>query len=238
MINRISTVFKKFRGIEAEVKRYHRKIKVDFGGGCSTKKSILMASLIRDFNIHYSVDIGVYRGRSLFPMAAAHKLFSGGIAFGVDPYSSDAAVQHDRPDLKVELDSFARETNFEGIYQEVIKLIRSNNLERNCKIVRKTASEAITEFKSMAIQFGLVHIDGNHDTNFVMEDIKNYVPLLSDVGFVVLDDISWDSVAPAMSYLSRDLTFINKLVDHENDFALFAKGLTKQDIEKILIVRR
>ena len=100
-----------------------------------------------------------------------------------------------------------------------------------CKIIRKTSSNAATDFSTSAVRFGLIHIDGNHDTSFVMEDIKNYVPLLDKNGFVVLDDVSWDSVIPAFSYLSQNLIFVNKLIDKENDFALFAKNLTKREVD-------
>ena len=39
-----------------------------------------MAELIRTFEMKLTVDIGVYRGRSLFPQALSHRECSGGIS--------------------------------------------------------------------------------------------------------------------------------------------------------------
>ena len=79
----------------------------------------------------------------------------------------------------------------------------------------------------------MVHIDGNHDTTFVMEDVNNYFPLLEEKSFIVLDDISWDSVKPAFSLLNEEMVFIGKLKDATNDFALFGKGLSRDEVSSL-----
>ena len=90
----------------------------DFGGGCSLFKAKLLAKLIIDNNLKSSIDIGVYRGRSLFPQSFAHKL-TGGVVYGVDPYTNVSAIQVDREDIKEELLQFALTTDFEKIYEQV-----------------------------------------------------------------------------------------------------------------------
>jgi glycosyltransferase involved in cell wall biosynthesis len=54
----------------------------------------------------------------------------------------------------------------------------------------------------------MIHVDGNHDTNNVMQDVRDYIPLLRLGGICVIDDINWDSVKPALAYASEHLALI------------------------------
>jgi predicted O-methyltransferase YrrM len=53
--------------------------------------------------------------------------------------------------------------------------------------------------------FDLVHIDGNHDTEVVTKDVELYLPRLNRKGFIILDDISWDSVKLTYQVLATRL---------------------------------
>jgi hypothetical protein len=194
---------------------------VDFGGGCSYEKALTLAFLIKKYNLKHTADIGVYRGRSLFPQSLSHKLNTTGIAYAIDPYDCSAAIQVDRLDIKDKLEEFAKQTNFGQIYEEVKKLVHEFELNNNTKFIRNKSHDASTYFKEKNIKLGLVHIDGNHDTNFVMQDVYDYVPLLEDNGFIVLDDITWESVRPAYEYLNKHLIHIGEFVNPMNDYAVF-----------------
>lgn len=233
MLQRIINIFKTKSNeniLSNKINEIHSLIPQDFGGGCSHKKALLMGLVIGKFEIKNTADIGVYRGRSLFPQAIAHKLYSNGLAYGIDPYSNDAAVQNDRPDLQAQLDEFLIITDFQKLYDDVETIIKNNNFKNNCVLIRKKSSEAAIDFRNNSVRFGLVHIDGNHDTKYVMEDVNNYFPLLDNKSFIVLDDISWDSVQPALSLLSKEMILIDKFIDKTNDFALFGKGISNEEI--------
>ncbi|MEO7975766.1 class I SAM-dependent methyltransferase [Flavobacterium sp.] len=234
MLQRIIDIFKNKSTkniLRDKIKKMHSLIPQDFGGGCSHQKALLMGLVIGEFELKNTADIGVYRGRSLFPQAIAHKLYSNGLAFGIDPYSNEAAVQNDRPDLQKQLDDFITFTDFQKLYDDVTNIIEDNNYQNNCVLIRKKSSEAAIDFKNNNTKFGLVHIDGNHDTKFVMEDVNNYLPLLDNKSFIVLDDISWDSVQPALSLLSKEMMLIDKFITGTNDFALFAKGVSTKEVK-------
>ncbi len=197
------------------------QIPMDFGGGCSASKAYVMASLIRERNIHASLDIGVYRGRSLLPQALAHRRYTGGVAYGVDPWSRDEAMQADNAALKAALDRFVETTDFEAIHRDVDELRRKFAVERNCVLVRKTSAAAIAEFREMGQTFGLIHVDGNHDTAIVVQDVLDSMRLLDGEGILVMDDVSWDSVKPAYDLASSRMTRLFQRVDPANDYAVF-----------------
>jgi predicted O-methyltransferase YrrM len=89
--------------------------------------------------------------------------------------------------------------------------------------VRKTSAEAAAYFAKKSITFDLIHIDGNHDTALVMQDVENYLPLLKQEGFIVMDDVSWESVKPAYDQVAGRLSRIFQRVDTMNDYAVFWK---------------
>lgn len=209
---------------------------VDFGGGCSFYKALVLASYIKEGQYKTSVDIGVYRGRSLFPQAISHKQHTGGVVYGIDPYNNIAAVQHDMEELRESLDHFAKTTDFDKMYKEVTTLISKFDLANYCSIIRQKSNEAKYFFLNNNLKIGLIHIDGNHDTDYVLNDVADYLPLIDRGGILVLDDISWQSVKPAFDLLKQQCTYIGELIDHENDFAVFLNHGTKDQVNNALKV--
>ena len=198
-------------------------IPIDFGGGCGLSKAKLMYYLIEKYNIKESVDIGVYRGRSLVPQALAHKNHSKGIVFGVDPYNNKLISVNSDKELKKKINKFRKENNFDKVYREVKNLLKTTSLDSSVKFIRQTSNEAVKYFEKKSIHPRLIHIDGDHDTKVVVDDVLKYTQILGPNGFIVMDDISWGSVKPAVDIISNAPNF--KLlfckVSTQNDYAVF-----------------
>ncbi len=196
-----------------ELNNISELIQVDFGGGSSLGKTYLMAYLILRNNLKTYVEIGVYKGRSLFPAAYAIKQ-NKGISYGIDPYTKDAAKENDvEENLQVQINNFIDKLDFEGLYLDVIKLVSKLNLENHIELIRKKSSDSVEFFQKKDIKIDMLHIDGNHDTKYVMEDVELYSPLLSPNGFIIMDDINWDSVKPAYKKLKETMTVIFESTD-------------------------
>ena len=198
------------------------EVPADFGGGCSVSKAYMMAYLIRRFSMKRSLDIGVYRGRSLFPQALAHAKYTSGVVFGVDPWNASDAVENDNPEIQDQIEQWAASVDFEGIYQDVRSFISGHSLEDNCTLVRLRSEDAIAWFREQSLFFDMIHVDGNHDTEKVMADLDLYLPVLNRNGFMFVDDISWDSVRPAYDRLLRSMSLVFENSDGgANDYAVF-----------------
>jgi hypothetical protein len=89
------------------------------------------------------------------------------------------------PALRETIDRFVVTTDFPAIYEEVKAVIRRLKLDRNCISVREKSCDAIRYFQRKDIRFGLIHIDGNHDSDRVTADVSLYLPRLKRGGFVV-----------------------------------------------------
>ncbi len=216
------------RKIHFEMDELLCRVPIDFGGGCSISKATVLAYIIKSQKIARSIDIGIYRGRSFFPQAYAHSKHTGGMVIGIDPYLGSEAVEHDHAELSSEIDNFVKHTDFEKLFVTVSTQCKQFGLKSNAKIIRKTSNDAAVSILKSGEVFGLIHIDGNHDTKAVNDDINNYLPLLDKKnGFIVLDDISWSSIKPATDRLMQDFTLIYSRVDTQNDYAIFWNGESK-----------
>jgi predicted O-methyltransferase YrrM len=210
-----------FSDFISQLNEIYKHAPVDFGGGCSYEKALTLAFLIKNYNLKNSADIGVYRGRSLFPQSLSHKINTNGIAYAIDPYDSIAAIQVDRQDIQDKLIEFVQQTNFNIIYEEIKNIVDKFNLKDNTIFIREKSHDAAEYFRAKNIKLGLVHIDGNHDTKFVMQDVYDYITLLDEHAFIILDDITWESVKPAYDYLRKHLIHVGECVNTNNDYAVF-----------------
>lgn len=201
------------------------QIPIDFGGGCSVRKAYLMAWLIHRFKLSTSLDIGVYRGRSLLPQALSHHESGAGLAYGVDPWSAENADEHDHVALRNEIEAFVAATDFEQLYQDVMQRIADFGLAPHTVVLRTTSHLAAHQFAADGTRFGLIHIDGNHDAEPVLSDVRAYFPLLQPGGFLVMDDVSWPSVKPAVEEVLKQAKLLLWRVspDGSDDYAVFRK---------------
>jgi predicted O-methyltransferase YrrM len=207
--------------LRAQVAQILESAPIDFGGGCSVSKATVFAHIITSQRITRSIDIGVYRGRSFLPQALAHR-DTGGKVYGIDPYSKFDAREYDNKELGKKIDAFVTATDWDALYDEVNGLRSSLGLEAQSELVRTTSDKAAKELKGT---FGLIHVDGNHDTAAVLADVAAYHALLEPGnGFLVLDDISWSSVKPAVDWVSKQMTLLYARVDTFNDYAVFWNG--------------
>ena len=193
--------------LKKQIEKCLSNIVADGGGGCSIEKAFIMAEYIMFENIKYSVEIGVYNGRSFFPQALAHKI-TGGKIIGIDPYLKEAAREKDLPkDIAIAVDKLIDNWNTIEMYISNLERILSLQLGNNAFIIRDT-SENIVSYLPDNIE--LLHIDGNHDISFVTKDISLYVPKLKPGGIIVMDDTDWDSVKSCLYLLSENQCILER----------------------------
>lgn len=202
-------------------------IPVDTGGGCSLSKAYTMATLISRHDMKSTLDIGVYRGRSFFPQAHAHREYTGGVVYGADPWSLSEAREDELSfagaEREQEVSRFVEETDWEHLYQEVERSRSEMGYEDHSEVLRCTSAEASAHFEKNGVSFDLIHIDGNHDAEKVAQDVELYLPLLRENGYILLDDVSFESVKSAYSELNSQTRLVFQRVDQDgkNDYAVF-----------------
>lgn len=167
------------------------------GGGSSAEKRRVMASLIVRHRLRRSVEIGVFAGSSLFAQALAMR-FTGGVALGIDPWSPQAAEQRENLErIHADLpENWHHVMDWEALHQSVIECLRRHGLSAHCRLIPQRSQDAIELLQRDAEPVDFLHIDGNHDREQCTADIEGYLPMVRRGGFVVIDDVAWESIWP------------------------------------------
>lgn len=177
-----------------QCQRVARDIPGDFGGGSPVTKTFLISYLIQDQALKHFVEIGIYRGRSLFPLAYSIFL-NGGQSVGVDPYKiGDAREKDVEKELGEQIDTFLDGLDFNNIYRDILEYREQCGYGESIEIVRQNSNDYFSSLSKDNPRFDIAHIDGNHDTRFVHQDYTNCYATMADGGFIVFDDIDWKSV--------------------------------------------
>ena len=83
-----------------------------------------------------------------------------------------------------------------------------HDAEGRATLERYIGGRTVSARKDVTDGIDLLHIDGNHDFDSVAGDIEDYLPKVVSGGFVVLDDIDWEGVAPHWEKLRDQLTVV------------------------------
>ena len=212
-----NSLFNRIKDIQSRSSLY------DFGGGAPLSKCYIMAYLASFFKLKNYVEIGVYRGRSLFSVAQAFK-DNEGKAYGIDPYLLGEAKEYDLEEtFKISVNSFLEGIDFDDMYNQVLINTEVFELSKVVEIIRKTSTEAAAYFK--AIEIDMLYIDGNHDSKSVQADINNYSPLIRDGGIIIFDCINWDSVKFSYDQYKNDYIILLET----NNFGILMKNQKNQE---------
>ncbi len=172
----------------------HCKIK----GWCKREKAEKLMDLIHDAGPRICVEIGVFKGSSIYPIAKALKYTKKGVVYAVDPWAKEES-------LKFEVDeanqNYWGSLDYEKVYQKFIKMLKKNDLKKYCKVIRATAKEALSQFKDESIDF--IHIDGNHNEESCMQDVEMSLRKLKKGGCLLFDDANWHQTQKAVAYLHQ-----------------------------------
>jgi hypothetical protein len=97
------------------------------------------------------------------------------------------------------------EKALELAYREVVQEFGS---DENCRIIRKTSSEAYSDFPAGTLD--VIYIDGNHRYDYVLADLERWSPKVDRGGYIILNDCYVSPIGKLqhMSVLEAVSTFI------------------------------
>lgn len=171
-------------------------------GWCSETKASILVDMILLTKPEVVVEIGVWGGKSLIPMAYALQTLGKGKAYGIDPWSADAsAVGMDGVNLE-----WWTKVDHEMIYQGVVKSIKQFGLQKQIVLVRNTSENA-----DLIQNIGLLHIDGNHAEETSYLDVTKWVPCVKKGGIIIFDDVNWSTTNSATAWLDENCIKITEL---------------------------
>lgn len=146
------------------------------------------------------VEVGALMGRSAVALGYLSHLNKVGPVLAVDPWSQVNAVQTDSPQL---IQTLAQAWNLDDVFE--IFLTNLHFLPRGtANYLRATSEEAAKLYGRDCVvespelgrtqysgAISVLHIDGNHDYQAVLQDCRLWLPALKQGGWLILDDYVW-----------------------------------------------
>lgn len=175
-------------------------------GWCPPEKADELRRLVREHRPALCVEIGVFGGKSLIPIAEALRDNGGGTVYGIDPWTKDAALEGGAGGA--EHAEWWSNMDLEAIYRDFTEAVVDRGLSEQVTTLRMTAQKAAHQFAASSI--GLLHIDGNHSEATSVRDVRTWLPKVQPGGWVVMDDTgpAWPTTTKAVAILGAECDLI------------------------------
>jgi len=152
-------------------------------GWCSQEKAGVLVDIVLKAKPDTIVEIGVWGGKSLIPMATALRANGKGRIFGIDPWSNAASTEWVMNEVNK---SFWNYVDHELVFQELQRKLYQFDLFDYVELIRSKSEDA------PPIQcIDILHVDGNHSEETSYLDVKKWAPLVRSGGWIIFDDMSW-----------------------------------------------
>lgn len=189
-------------------------------GWCTVEKAQHLYELTIQSGAKRSIELGVYSGRSLMPIALAHQELNTGFVIGVDSWSKRAALEGTNDEANAQ---WWANINFMGIYEECIDAIDHFALNDFCGTVRMRSLTfgLLIEDDSLT----LLHQDSNHSQEVTCAEVELFAPKIKHGGIWVSDDSRWPTVQRSLSMLEeKGFTLIGEFPNGVNWYKAFIKS--------------
>ena len=172
----------------------------DVEGWCTPNKASILHKLASKPDVKLGLEIGVFGGKSFFPVCAAFKKKKSGLHYGIEPWSNQVAVETKTSEAN---DDWWSKVDLDLIKRLFFKQLIEKDLVQQAAIVQAASDSAFRMFESNRFhkQIDLLHIDGSHACEEAIHDVVAWGKLVRQGGYIVLDDINWESVHLAYDYL-------------------------------------
>ena len=153
-------------------------------GWCSKEKALNFIDLVLEVKPQVCVEIGVYGGSSLFPVASALKFLDDGVIIGIDPWDKLECVKYFDPiEDKINLDSWIK-ADLDWILKTFLLMLKRNGLEEYCFIMKMSSEKAASQIETIDI----LYLDGNFSEEGSLLDVRLYLPKVRSGGYIWMND--------------------------------------------------
>ncbi len=174
-----------------------------FWGWCSEAKTQRLIETVFAIKPALAVEIGVFDGASLFPVALALKELGRGKAIGIDPWDAGSAVEGMVGEANARhVEWWTKEVKHEDVCQVAYGHVGALQVSDHCELRRTRSIAAAWTIDDGSV--GLLHIDGNHTAQGCMADAQAWLPKVQSGGYIFADDLAW---------VDGDVLSVRRMVD-------------------------
>lgn len=187
-------------------------------GWCTAEKMNRLFELVidrKDVEPLIVVELGVFAGRSLFPMALAGQKLGKGIFYGYDSWDNKVAFEGE--EISKENSDWWNKVNMPYIHDCFLKSIEFLQLD-NIRWDKIKSQEAAKGFADNSIS--ILHQDSNHNTSTIISELQAWLPKIKIGGYWVVDDTNWESTKEGYAKLPE---YGFELVQQYDSWAIYVK---------------
>lgn len=176
--------------MKPEILNYLQKID---GGDWSTKEMKqelynLVSKGLKQFDGQelLSVQLGVFAGATLFPLAHAHKDIKNGKAIGIDAWHTAPCLEGRNHD---DVNKFWRNMDFNRVFNSFTDIMEMDEWSYYVEYKRGRFDEVVNEFADDSIT--LLHQDGAHNKEQIIKELELWSPKLKVGGYWIISAANW-----------------------------------------------
>jgi hypothetical protein len=136
-----------------------------------------------------TVELGIFGGRSLLPMALAHKELQNGYAIGIDSYDNVTPTEGTNAPANNEWWS---KLDIKGVFNSFVKATERKEWSGYVKYLKGRSDSFADKFPDNSIT--LLHQDSNHNVETITKELELFAPKIKMNGYWVIDDADWQEV--------------------------------------------
>lgn len=188
-------------------------------GWCPEQKARWMVDRILENGYKIAAELGVFAGRSVFPIALAIAANHGRAVYAIDAWENAVATSTPTDERD---HTWWGNVDLVAIKSAFLREIISLNLVSVIKILELSSAQACTAVSHQVGQgIDFLHIDGAHAEAQAIFDATHWSQLVTPGGTIVLDDIDWPGVRGADAYLTSRFERIEEICGDKFAFAAF-----------------
>lgn len=165
----------------------------DIHGWCPVEKAHYLIDLVQQCQAKAFVELGVFGGRSLLPVALAMKnLGNDEFIIGVDSWTVTPCLEGNNDAAN---NDWWSAINYDNMYSYTIDLMKKYNLENSVKLYRTTSAQYAKYLGDNCLD--MLHQDSNHSTEVTCNEVELYCKKVKVGGLWVFDDTDWPTTQQA-----------------------------------------
>lgn len=150
---------------------------------CSREKTDLLMDLTLLTHPKICVEVGVFTGSSLLPVAAALRHLDSGLVFAIDSWSNEEAVKNlanDDPNK-----AWWSQVDMADAYARFRKCLDEWCLNKFCVTICKPSEKAC---RCILADIDFLHLDGDYSEAGALLDVELYLPKVRTGGYILLSN--------------------------------------------------
>lgn len=192
-------------------------------GWCTPQKAQVLFDLVLKSDSQVSLELGVFGGRSLIPVALAHQQKNSGFVLGIDAWTKEASAEGDGAFKEgvtaKENDDWWSKVDYHKVYSSCINAIEKYALTKYCGTVKMRTLSVGILIRENSID--LLHQDSNHSEEISCAEVELYHSKVKSGGYWISDDTDWQTTQKAQELL-MDKGF-DLIADHTS-YKVFQKA--------------